>query len=161
LIWCTIICWEYNTPFKLQFSVAEKRFQLSQQIFNSFQIKTKNKELLSLITNGLQFDCDNSNITLFNDCGCNCFWICPALNDLSTLNEFNFKPNKIKPKESAIVYNYKLAKKSELKRRKNTMLEVHLINISLNKNWGFNLKRKSIEQCPLWINLSINLEYFS
>lgn len=179
--WCTLTYWEYNRPFNQQFNVVEHTCHLYQEptinqltSLNGFclkyiQKKTNliNKELLrvrELIGNGFRLfinnDISNHYIWLFNNCDCSLYWICPGLHNLNELNETNFKPNKLKKGESIIVYNYNKVKLNESKKTVFSMNEAHIINISFKKNWGYGSKRKSIEYCPCWVNISVNLDYF-
>ena len=162
-----ITYWEFNTPNCKQLCVTENSFHLDQDILNSMQTKinSNNKRIFNaknVIADGLRLSLseNKSNVILFNGCNCNCFWICPGLTDMNILNEINFQPKQIKPNESMIIYDYDIIKQNESKFKQNTLLEAHIINISIKKNWGYNLKRKSIENCPCWINLSINLKCF-
>lgn len=172
--WCTITYWEYNHPYDQQFNAIEHTCLIHQEssikngfCLKNFQLKTENREILKtrqLIKKGLRLfiNSEGSNyyIWLFNDCECSLYWICPGLYDLNSLNETNFKPKQIKTGESSIIYNYNQVKNNDLKKNNNIMHEAHIVNVSFKKYWGLGSKRRSVEYCPCWFNISINLNYF-
>jgi hypothetical protein len=87
------------------------------------------------------------NLTKFN-----VYWVCPLLarnNDSIQILE--------PLSASLIIYDYKVL---EMKLRENEYLKLfdpHVVNISFKKSW--NGRRKSIDRCPCWLSLSVNIDY--
>ena len=181
--WATITYWNYNKSNDKQFNCYEnsilvyqnltnnslnKRYD-NKQYFNLSHIQSNIKEedenhkrLFNLIGNGiiLTIDREEKKIRLDNRCDLNVYWTCPGLfYGSNQLDEKKFKSNKLKPNESNIIYDFKLIKLNE-NNISNNLIEFHVINISFGKCWGYNFKRKSLEYCPFWINVSVNLDYF-
>ncbi len=123
----------------------------------------KVKKLFELIGNGivLTIDREQKKIKLDNLSGINVYWTCPGLFcDSNQLDEKKFIPNRLKPTESNIIYDYDLIKLNEKKISNDLLLEFHVINISFGKYWGYNFKTKSLIYCPYWVNISVNFDYF-
>ena len=79
------------------------------------------------------------------------YWVCPLL------ARNNESIQTLEPLSTSSIYNYKVL---EMKIRENENLKLfdpHVINISFKKSW--NGRRKSIDQCPCWLNLSVNIDY--
>ena len=171
--WCTITYWEYNRPYNQQFHVtnktsyifrskhAETRFQDSQyfnleSIFNN----TDDNELILMrdeIQNGVKlwFDENTETIWMKNLSNINIYWVCPVLASTSESSSIQT----LKPlSSSSIIYDFKIL---ELKIKENEDLKLfdpHVVNMSFKNNWGVQ-QRKSIEQCPCWLNLSVNVDF--
>ena len=107
----------------------------------------------------LTFDRSSKIVSLENKCSCNIYIASPRMHKD---NMKLFKSKILKPKEKIIVYDvYEMPWQNKSKMNFNHHLfELNTINISINKYWGYDSKRTSIELCPCWLNISINKNCF-
>lgn len=177
LRWCTISYWEYNKPCNKQFHVLDQDCLIYQDLnewthlpssgmcLQTLQGSTESREIFKardLIGSGIKISVDKVNklIRLENNCKSTVYWTCPGLYNSEALDQRSFKSNSINMNESTIVYSYDM-RKSLSSEETDCLYEKNVINISFGKYWGHDSKRrKSIEYCPCWINISINENYF-
>ena len=115
------------------------------------------------ISNGIKLSCDKRDkiIRLENCCDCKIYWTWPGLDMVYSKGEFK-SSMLLRPGESTVIFNFNLINWNNCDDfvQNNLLLEFNIVNISLGKYWGEGSRRKSIEYCPRWLNVSINLEYF-
>ena len=122
----------------------------------TIQNATNNSELIQTrdsIDNGIKIWYENEKVWMKNFTKFNIFWVRPLFSNESMIETSE-------PLSTSLIYDYKFveAKVNENVRLK--FFDPHVVNISFKKSWGGkNLKRKSIDQCPCWISLSVNVEY--
>ena len=172
LRWATITYWEYRTPFERQYHAIENKCCIyykkdsktgkENQGFCLINLESKLrddrvKKILETVHDGIELTFFKSSkvVQLENKCSCNIYIACPSAYEEKRL----FKSKVLKPKQKCIVYDaYEVP--VQIKCKKNHVYELNTINISFGKYWGFDSKRKSIEMCPCWLNVSINKNCF-
>jgi hypothetical protein len=166
--------WEYNRPYNQQHHVTTKtsyivqtstsvqtNISLSDSYFSLERIQnyTCNTELINTrqsIGNGIKIWLENEKIWLKNMTKNNIFWIQP--NNLPNSRRIETTVQFLAPSSSTIIYDYQKMEKKLAENEYLKLFDPHVINISFVKSWGSS-KRMSIEQCPCWVNLSVNIDY--
>ena len=162
LRWSTLTFWQYNVPSMQQYHVLHDN---SCNIFidsDALTIRVNETSFGKLnaaknLNIGIRLWCDKrAKILHLENYGLSkIYWTCPGLE--KTTGEFK-KANLVRPGQKAVVFNLNLVK--SVAKSRYPLVETNLINISLGKFWGIGSRRSSVEMCPCWLSVSVNLEYF-